>query len=498
MSKVAVIATSQSYRVRVSEAGVIHGTHVYLGDFISPLNDWRFNPQTRQRTLDKRYYYYHRPSQTLYLPRYDLDRFITHCTTRGCEVDVQELSVVDGASVDIPIQPWFTPKDERQAKVIEHLSVSDERVLGVALQTGGGKTAATIKALSLLGQRSLITMDSRLNQWHEAILKFSQLKEEDIYVIQGAYSIEYLLENIDVTIFPKIILGSTPTLRAYAMDEQAYEGFPLFDEFCQRVGIGVRVVDEVHRHFHANLILDLRLHAAKVIVLTFTFENSRDNIRAIFDSHYPPSIRFGGDAYKAYINVYAYMHSSGSNGPLPKKAYQGRDGYSHTRLEAYLLKHRHLLEYMWDNVYSPIIHQHFINRDANVKRMLILCATVAMCEFIAQRIHRELQGYTASVFVSGTSREVFETSDFIVSTPGSAGTGTDIPGILTVYCSVSIRSSPTNKQILGRARERADGLTPDFIWSFSTDVKPQCDHHKARESILRPMAKSYELRRLPA
>lgn len=91
--------------------------------------------------------------------------------------------------------------------------------------TGVGKTAMGIKTICTLGRRSLICVHNEflLTQWKSEILKFTNLKEEDIgYLWQ---------EHRDLT-NKKIVIGMIQTIirRDFTQEERKAFGLVLFDE----------------------------------------------------------------------------------------------------------------------------------------------------------------------------------------------------------------------------------------------------------------------------
>lgn len=489
---VLVQTTPQSYRIQVAKTGLLVGTTYYVNEFVKDFNEWNWDHRNRRWVLVRKYRYYNPETGMCHIPRYDLPRFLTWLKERGIEYELKEVALSQGVPIELKMRPWFKPKDDLQAGAIEYLSTSDDQVMGLGMQTGRGKTATTIAVVARRQKRTMIILpdDTLLQQWKDAIYDFTEIEEGDIYVIQGAPSLIKLFNGINKRYNPKIILASIGTLRNWVSDKEATVNYPAFEEMCEFLGVGVRVVDEGHKNFHTNLMMDLRANAAVTIISTATFEVSKPEILRIFDQHYPVEMRYGTWDYKKYVDIFAYAYSSGYN-VIPAHAYKSKEGYSHAKLEGWLLKNPSKLEVYWEEVISPIVHSHYINRAHAGKKMLLLASTVAMCEWIAKRLRKELQGYKVGVYVSESEKDMLTDSDFIVSTPGSAGTGTDIKGLLALLVTISIRSSQLNQQILGRLRELPDGMTPAMAYVYDMDIRQQVDHHKVREDIFKKLALNY-------
>lgn len=497
-NRVTILQTLQSIRFRVDEQGyVIGGPGCHMSHFMEPYAEWVYDFRMKKWVLLKNYRYYNRSTKWLHMPRYDLSRFLDHISKHGMVYEITDIPSIDGIYVEIPLHEWVVDRDDRQTKAINYLTTTDDPVRGVALQPGVGKTYVTIKSASILQRRTMVCVSGLIGQWAEAIKRFTTLTDDDIYVIQGVQSLIKLAQNIDKTIFPKFILCSTGTIRNWAQDKDVPEILPSFDEMCKLFSIGLRVTDEAHLNFHTNLIMDLRLNSAINIVLTATFDNSKPKIKTIFDSHYPSRIRFGENDYKSYTEVYAYGYSSGCM-TVPKFAYASKDGYSHIRYETWLLNARnaqHLRRYI-EELVIPICEMHYLNRHVSGYKMLIICMQTDMCYRIAHTLSQRYKDLKTSVYVFDTSDDVLNNSDFIVSTPKSAGTGRDISKLMTLLCLPSIRSSPLNQQIHGRLRELPGGPIPQMIYIYDYEIKPQVDHHIVRKSIFSPRCTSFKEARL--
>lgn len=484
--------TPSSYRVQVTLSGHLVGTNVSINEFCLPFIEQEYDRRNYRWVVTKKYRHYDKTTQTLYLPRYDLDRFINFISAAGLNWKIKEVPLVKGLSVNIPMKPWFSPQDDLQAAAISYLVNDPSPVRGLALQTGRGKTASLIAALSGIGRRSMILVPFMIEQWTKSILKFTELTEDDIFVVQGMPSLAKLLKRIDKSLHPKIILVSIPTLRSYLEGSDSYVNFPPFTELCERLNVGVVGKDEAHLLFHANLLLDMTLNPAVIIPMTATFETGSANIVEIFDAHYPRRIRFGEEEYESYVDIFGYGYRI-DNHKLPKSMFKGMRGYSQVKFEHWLLtKGKNILEEIMATVVQPILNIHYINVAQPGERLLILCSMVEMCEYFIDYIKDVYPQKSVTIYVGETDDSVLTTHDIIVSTPKSAGTGRDIPGLLTAYVFVSARSSPLNKQMLGRLRKLPSGRTPIFTYSHCVDIPSHVDHAKEREFLFTPLAKSIQ------
>jgi len=492
MTPLRILVTSMSFRFEVLPNGQLLNHPASIGSALNQFTIWFFDRRFKRQMPGKRYRYYNKKTNTVYLPRYYLKTFLGFLETKGVPYRIETLKPPPGADIKFNMIPGFKPKNSRQRDAIEHLIRSPDAVKGIALQTGVGKSVTTLKHICDVGKRALIGAQGITEQWERAIAEWTDLGPDDVYVLKGMPSVTKLLTRIDESLFPKIILYSIGTLRQYSQDSSSYENYPSFDELATLLNVGIRVTDESHLNFHTNFIMDLRLNVASTVVLTATFDVSDSAVKRIFDSHYPPSIRFGESDYKTYVKVSAYGYSSEN---IPTYAYMGPDGYSHVRLEKWLLfpKQRGRLDWIFRRIYLPIVQGHYDNIRKPGERCLVLCETVNMCVYLVEKFRREFPNYAVNIYVGETDDEILTISDIIVSTTRSSGTARDIKRLRTMLQTTSVSSAPANVQNLGRLRELDHSDAPEFIYLFNKAIPKQIEYHNTREGLFRPRSLSFKV-----
>jgi superfamily II DNA or RNA helicase len=490
--------TPLSYRISVSAKGQLNGTQIYLEPYLRRFNQNVWDHRIKRMILYKRYVYYCRKTQMLYLPRYDFDSFCRFLGTQGMHQGfhfiVEEVPLQYGKDVDVKLLPHVKDKNERQTNAILHLTNCDEPLRGLSLGTGLGKTYCTIRTLVNLRKRSMIAVAGLVDQWERSLRDFTDLKSDDIYIIQGAPSLMKLLSQIDRNIHPKVILCSMGTMRNYVLDGDTYENCPPFDEVLDHLKVGVRVVDEGHLNFWLSLMMDLRTNAAINIVLSATFDRTEKQVKIIFNNHYPQSMRYGEDQYDRHIDVFSYSYTLGGM-LIPQKAYTTPQGYNHSKLEDYLLRRVPTkLDYIYDRVYLPMVHAHYINVRSPGQKMLVLCSTVDMCNWFKKRLIEDLRTFGTfdiETYVSESEDEILDRCDIIVSTEKSAGTGTDIKKLKFVLMTIAVGSDVVNKQTLGRLRVLPDEEAPIYGYAWCRDIQAHQNYQDTRRHTFTQRGKSF-------
>ena len=478
--------TPLSYRIKVHQNGQLIGTYLNLGKHLRKFEHTTWDRRLFRMVLQRRYVYYNKDTQTLYVPRFDLDAFCRLLEENSINYKIVHLPLQEGKSVDIRLKDGVYDRSEQQTAAIKFLTTHNGSLRGLSSTTGFGKTYCAVKTVSIIGRRAMFCVMGLVDQWKNAIFQFTELTEEDVYIIKGAQSMKTLLTEIDKTLFPKIIIASIGTIRNYALNDETYEEFPPFTDIFDILRVGVKGIDEAHLSFHATLMIDLQTNAEINIALTATFLRTEQQVAAIFDAHYPRLIRFGENEFTRYIEIYSYSFSAG--GIIPQKAYMTAMGYNHSKLEEWLLrKDKKILDYIFRTVYSPAIFGHYINRKRVGQRLLIICSSVVMCEWFYQKLSTVLpkeENLSIVIYIEGVEDDVLSTYDIIISTPKKGGTGRDIKDLRTVLMTVATGAETTNLQSLGRLRElRSTGDTPIYIYTWCRDIRQHNTYHQSRKLI---------------
>ena len=100
----------------------------------------------------------------------------------------------DGLDIDIEMNPEFKPLNEQQENAIEAIV---DNVHGlISARVGFGKTYVAVNSITRIKKRTLIvvhvsTKDGLMDQWRDAIIRYTNLKEEDIGYLTSKTKFEY-------------------------------------------------------------------------------------------------------------------------------------------------------------------------------------------------------------------------------------------------------------------------------------------------------------------
>lgn len=498
MTHTTIETTVMAFRVGVNPNGIIKDTGVMITDYAKKFEQWTFDQQANRWTIAQEYFYFDIDHGLCSFPRYDLDNFCEFLKSKHVTFTIVERPPVEGEFVHFQMLPHVQFKNDKQKNAVEFLTNPDAFPLrGLALQTGVGKTVAYIMALQKIAARSITIMTSRLEQWVGEMQSYTTLDDEDIYTVKGVASLTKLFDQIDKQIKPKVILGSTQTLRRYLDYGDGYKHLPHPSELCETLKIGIVGTDEYHEHFYSNYMFNLVFNPKLFIPITATFLANDKFVKNIFDQFIPADKQFSGGAYDKFVHVTAYTYRSGGFFLRPFD-YMGPKGYSQVKYETFLLKRgRKLFDAMIQDAILPIIQEHYIDVAEKGEKFLFLCSTTKLCDYLESVFRRSFPGKTVHVFYDGHSADVLTKYDMILSTPGSAGTGRDIKNLKTCFVFENTKSEIRNLQFIGRLRGPPSlKTTPEYVYLSLTSIPKHVEYANTRSALYGPRAAQFRHRRL--
>jgi superfamily II DNA or RNA helicase len=497
MGTINIYTTTLGFRVGVEPDGTLSNTNTYISEYARALQQWDFDSKSRRYEKVEDFYHYDETTKTAYFPRYDLERFISFICYYGHKENIIPVAPVKGDPAKFYMLPHITYKDELQKEAVEF--ITDEKngpVRALAIQTGRGKTTATVMAMSHLGVRTMVTMTTRLEQWVPAIKQYAAVDDGEIYTIKGEPSLTKIIRMAErKDKLPKIILASAQTLKNYMKYKEGYRHLPNPSTFCELLGIGIIADDEYHEHFHTNFMMGLLFNAAVYIPVSATLVVNHKFIRGIFDKVVPQKVRFGGE-YAKYVKVLECSMEFGGHLVKPHH-YKQRGAYSQSKFEEFLLSEKGapLMEMYWRKAILPLVTEQYIELAEEGEKLLIIANTRAMCEELQVRLKR-ITNRSIGIFVSGVSTTVLDKSDIILSTPGSAGTGRDVAMLRSCIVLENTASEARIIQFLGRLRMMKSGNIPVFVTCYFSCIPQHQRYATIRSMLYAERAKELIYRRL--
>ena len=435
-----------------------------------------------------RHYYYNIDNKVYHYSIHLLSTFIKRIFSKGITKDnivVDYDTTYVSREIECDIQPTYSDRDHQYAYIDK--AINTNPMVLIDLKTGKGKTYISMRVVTELKQSTGIIVLSRyIEKWISDVQELTTVDDKSIYVVKGRGSLIKLLQGdkgYDFVIFSLSTLYSY--IKAYDKDPGAFEIAP--EEIFKCLGLGMMICDEVHQSFHAVYMTTIRLNPMKVISLSATLDNLDQSVASMYHTLYPKDARCGDlvkfDAYPVIIASY-YMVDD----PNMVKCV-GPMGYSHVIFEQYMLR-RSVFRNMYLDMIFNYVKKGYIDRRETGDKLLILVQTVKLATLLTNYLRHKLKDLVINRYVEEDPYDNIINSDISVSTNLSAGTALDIPNLITVIQTVSIRSLQANVQSLGRLRE-IKGREVRYYYVYGSNIPQQYKLHVARKGVLSGLAKEY-------
>ena len=347
-------------------------------------------------------------------------------------------------------------------------------------------------AICEMGLTTMVVLNSLIDQWYKSLRQHTNIASHEIYVVQGFEPLRKLWEAIKNGYRPKIVIFSTRTLVSYAVNPKGqYELLPSYAKFQEILGIGMKIMDEVHLGFHANTKVDLVSNIAHNIYLSATYQRNHYQGKRIFDMVFPRELRFGEEFQKKFTTVHMLRYRLGIP-PDDCGRMRSPKGYNHALYENYLRRRPQYFNDFMESVVVPVVEMFYLPVRKPGQLFLLLCQTRKFALKMEEYLKKWFAGRgTVAVYFSGekgkNGADKNLLADIIISTHKSCGTGRDIKNLKTCLNTVSFASAPLSSQVLGRLRE-IPGEDTIFVDVWNMDVGSHSSHRDSRMEVYRNKA----------
>jgi len=414
-----------------------------------------------------------------------LDTFLTQYGNRF-DIEIKEPEDYIVKNIKLKINSKYKPREYQKLYIDAIVKNKVPRIL-VDLYTGYGKSLiATISSVRRGKRFGFLILPRYINKWLDDLKEYTNIKDENIFIVKGSDSIRYLSEASDKELSKiEVFIFSLTTMREYMKsyldinEEFNYTLKP--SEFIRHLKIESIVSDETHQEFHNIYALFKMLDPKFALALTATLvsDNKReaDMQKLLFPEHYRLS---GIVEYSKYIELYPVSYRLAN--PKSIKA-ENKYGYNHTKFEDNIKKRKQILNNYLEMIYFTV-GKFYLKYKKQGDKCLIFASTVDMCERIRDYLRTKIKDIKINKYTAEDDYSVIEESDIIISTLGSAGTALDISNLITVIQTVLVKSITANIQSLGRLR-RLKNKKVRFVYLYANNIYKHNDYHKERLKIFR-------------
>ena len=420
-------------------------------------------------------------------------------------IETHHFPLYEPVEVDFPIREGKQPRDY-QVPIIDFLDFAKvpRKTKMVELQTGKGKTASALHAIARMRRRvGIVVRAQYIKRWLQDLTgkdSTLNLSKDDVFVVQGTKQFQALIELARLgKLECKVIIFSN---RTYARFLDHYENFnrdtEMYgvhpNEVWQLLGIGIRLIDEVHQDFHFNFRLDLYTHVPMTINLSATLVTTNPVVERMYNVMFQKEDKAPLPDYDSYIAVKAFLFGLHDDKKI-RYTQRGRDSYSHVVFEESIMRDKQMLARYLAMVDEIIYHEYITVRQEG-QRLLVFAATVEMCGIMAKHLKQKHLDLKVERYVGGDPYTNLMESDIAVSTLGSAGTAHDVPGLRVAFKTVAVDSPQANEQAKGRLR-RLDhiypGVVPVFAYLACRDIPTHMKYHRNKLDRFRGRVSSHQV-----
>lgn len=369
----------------------------------------------------------------------------------------------------------------------DHLYVTDHFVVT-------HNTAMASKAAEELGHRIAVVVPAMyVDKWVSDFDELYQDGGKSCMVVKGYKQLKALVQLAKAGgLTDDFIVISSTSMQIFLKmwEEDRNETLELCCDpvdFFKVLGVGTRIIDEVHKGIHLNIKMDLYTHVPKAIYLTGTIIASNPFINRMTEMAYPVKDRYQGLAYDKYIGVTALEYRLRS---LNGVRWTGRrKEYSHVTYEASLLK-SDSRRINFAKMVLDLVRALYCDIAQPKQTCLVFASSVEMCTFLAKCLKEALPNWKVGRYVSEDDYSILMDNDIVVSTVLSAGTAVDKYGLITVIMTNAIDSRQSNEQTMGRLRRLPDwpDVTPMFYYLVCGDIDKHVAYHQRKRQLLEDKA----------
>ena len=324
-----------------------------------------------------------------------------------------------------------------------------------------GKTFCAGYGIGLFKLKTLIIVhrDNLRTQWVGSLCKMNGFTSKEIHEI---VSTEEVFDIVNGFYKPNydVYLITHATFRASLSRIGSLHDM---EKFTENLGIGLKIIDEAHLEFRNTLTMDAVMNVKRNIYMTATNARSAKEENAIFKY--------------AFSNTIFYKESTTLTDNRPKKWVDYITVCVNTHCKPNIYHYRVVgSKNMNSATYGRWVikydknHTHFkacrdlvrmtYEEDPHSK-MIVFMPLIDLCDEFQEFLFSlntdksfdyELEIRTMHSRNSKSENDRAKQADIIITTIGSAGTGTDIPGITDIICCSPFVSAVTAKQVFGRIR----------------------------------------------
>lgn len=384
------------------------------------------------------------------------------------------------------------PMEETQCISVEHvdrLYVTDDFIVT-------HNTYMSLFSMAKISKRTLVTIQPRyITTWENDIAKMMQVEPKDVLKWEFADLPRLAQLCREGTIDPKIIILPTTRITAYLKQCKLDPSLPSLDQIIADINPGLRIIDESHESFHEVCMSLLYGNLPKFFLLSATLKGDDPFMNRMYKAVAPTSVWLKEPDPENYIDIVAWLYSINTRKHRVSTMQFG--SYSDIAFEKSILRNPKLLDFYFE-LADEMYRTFYLDIKEEGTKCLLFFTLIEMCQYMVKRFRERYPGEDFDSFLGTLDKKTptkYLEHENLVTTPGSTGTGKDIPGSVTLLCFHTVFSIQRNKQIIGRLRQLfgkfGGRITPRFVFPVCVDIPKHGECFKKRKLALAGKQKTW-------
>lgn len=429
----------------------------------------------------------------------ELKQFIKGRGYNLADISIVDEPIIEPIKANLQFKPEFSqPNKPEQHDWMPYL-IDEHPIKLNNAATGVGKGWLDLYAAVMSGDRVIIIANARfLPIWVIECAKFLQLETKDFH-LADAGGLDVLHRQLKEGIInPKILVISLTKIDAFLKKSRVEPNAPDLEDIYKLYRPGLRIYDEVHESIHQVYLSMMFGNIKKTIGNTATIKAEDPFTNKVYRYLFPPEVRLKETVYTAHMHIKAIHYRI--NTRQNKIRTTSRGVYNDTTFEASIMDNKklrpHYVELMlW------CFREYYLNRRKLETKCLFFFTKVETCKFMIEELKKRYPDLDAISFtgeqgMKADTKEEYRKHEIVFSTPGSCGTGKDIPGLITCISFHNVRSVQRNYQMRGRVRENKNplhaGLDLIFGYTVCDEIDKHVSYHHYRKELFEPSSLSYQ------
>lgn len=399
------------------------------------------------------------------------------------------------AKANFSLNPKYVPRDyqERGIEFSFDLIRKDIHTALLMMPTGSGKTVTLLAFASRFAERmGMFVAPAHFDSWLKYFEQYLGVKSQKVFEVRGGKSIRKLFSlaehdefDYDAVLFSMRTL--TEFFKAYESNPQEcidlYGGTPF--EIWGKAQIGFLGGDEVHESLNAVFWLQTFLHGPFHLGLSATMLHKDPFIERMQQIIYPQTKRFDDIPLPRHVRLLNLGYRfEDINKDKILMAFPRRTTYAQAAFEGSIMKNRKVKGRFLEMLKS-VVDQYHIARKKPGERIALFFYRNDIVEEVLAFMKKTYPQLSCNRFIEDDPLSNILEADLTVTSVAKAGTGVDVPALITVVSFVNIDSQQKVVQLNGRLRAPLPGESEKlFVQLYGCNIPKHLDYKKGRDRLL--------------